>query len=119
MILGPSVYRKWAKLFYDAGDKIGREFRFDGPRMTKYATDAGFVDITHRRFKVPHGPWPKDRRLKAMGLYVGLYMDLSLDGFALYPIGQILGWSLEEVQVLVANMRTSIRTLKNRTTSDM
>jgi hypothetical protein len=48
-----------------------------------------------------------------------MYMNLSLDGFAIYPIGQILGWSLEEVQVLVAQMRRAINTTKNCTVSDM
>ncbi len=46
-------------------------------------------------------------------------MDLSLDGFAIYPIGQILGWSFDEVQVLVAKMRAAIRDPRNRTNSDM
>lgn len=113
------IYKQWARLFYDAGDKIGREFRFSDENMLKYARDAGFTDIVHRKFKVPHGPWPKDKRLKEMGKYIRLYMDLSLDGFAVYPIGQILGWSFEEVQVLVAKMRSAVLNLKNLTNSDM
>jgi len=46
-------------------------------------------------------------------------MNLSLDGFVIYPIGQILGWTLEEVQVLVAQMRGAINNPKNCTASDM
>lgn len=87
--------------------------------MVQYAKDAGFVDITHKKFTVPHGAWPKDKRMKQMGSFIGLYMDLSLDGFAIYPIGQILGWTLEEVMVLVANMRAAIKNPKNMTVSDM
>ncbi|RYP40580.1 hypothetical protein DL767_001580 [Monosporascus sp. MG133] len=113
------VFRQWAKLFYDAGDKIGRTFRFNEENMVKYARDAGFSEITHKKFTVPHGSWPKDKRLKEMGMYVGLYMSLSLDGFAVYPIGQILGWSLQEVQILVAKMRAAIKDPNNRTCSDM
>ncbi|RYO96507.1 hypothetical protein DL765_011596 [Monosporascus sp. GIB2] len=113
------VFRQWAKLFYDAGDKIGRTFRFNEENMVKYARDAGFTEIIHKKFTIPHSPWPKDKRLKEMGLYVGLYMNLSLDGFAVYPIGQILGWSLQEVQVLVAKMRAAIKDPNNRTCSDM
>ncbi len=89
--------------------------------MLGWATDAGFPadSVQHKKFKLPHGPWPKDKRLKEMGAYTGLYMDLSLDGFALFPIGQILGWTLEEVQVLVANMRQAVHDPRNRTNSDM
>ncbi|KAK3353957.1 S-adenosyl-L-methionine-dependent methyltransferase [Lasiosphaeria hispida] len=113
------VFNQWAKLFYDAGDVIGHTFRVNEESMVKYARDAGFAEITHKKFKMPHSPWPKDKRLKEMGRYTGLYMNLSLDGFALYPIGQILGWTLEEVQTLVENMRAAIRDPKNRTVSDM
>ena len=113
------MYNQWYKVFYEAGDKIGREFRFSEKNMVPWAKDAGFINITHQKFKVPHGPWPKDPRLKEIGMFTGLYMDLSLDGFAIYPIGQILGWSFEEVQVLVAQMRASIRNRNNRTNSDM
>jgi len=109
----------WAKLFYDAGDKIGREFRVNEENMTGYATQAGFTNIYHKKFKLPHGPWPKDKKLKDMGMFVGLYMDISLDGFAIYPIGQILGWTFEEVQILVAKMRSSIKNQRNMTNSDM
>jgi hypothetical protein len=106
-------------VFYEAGDKIGRTFRFNEDNMVSYARDAGFTEITHKKFKVPHGSWPKDKRLKEMGKFVSLYMDLSLDGFAIYPIGQVLGWSFEEVQVFVAKMRAAIFNPKNMANSDM
>ncbi|KAH7013798.1 S-adenosyl-L-methionine-dependent methyltransferase [Ilyonectria destructans] len=113
------TFKKWAQLFYDAGDKLGRTFRCTDGMMEKFASDAGFGKITKKVFTIPHSAWPKDQKLKKQGQYVGLYMDFSLDGFALYPIGQILGWSFEEVQVLVAEMRNAIRNPKNLTCSDM
>lgn len=113
------VFNQWAKLFYTAGDKIGQEFRVDEGRLLGYAQGAGFQGVVYKKFKLPIGPWPKDARLKEMGMYTALYMDLSLDGFALYPVGQILGWSLEEVQTLVAMMRHAVLDPRNRTNSDM
>ena len=117
--LSQSIFKQWAQVFYEAGDKIGRTFRFSLEGLQKYAQDAGFENITARKYKLPHGTWPRDKRLKEMGMYVALYMDLSLDGFAIYPIGQILGWSLEEVQALVAKMRAAVLNPRNRTNSDM
>jgi hypothetical protein len=76
--------------------------------MQKYIEEAGFVDVQHRWWKVPIGGWARDPLLKQVGLYNGLYIDLSLDGFALYPIGQIMGWSLEEVHELVNGMRKEL-----------
>ena len=111
--------KQWAQLFYDAGDAMGREFRFSEENMTKWAQDAHFENITSRTIKIPHGTWPKDKRLKEMGAFIELYMDLSLDGFALYPVGQVLGWSQDEVDVLVARMRRAIRNPRNLVNADM
>jgi len=66
------VYKRWAKLFYDAGDVIGRTFRFSDKEMIPYAEQAGFTNIVHERITVPHGHWPKDKRMKAMGSAVSV-----------------------------------------------
>ncbi|KAH8895803.1 S-adenosyl-L-methionine-dependent methyltransferase [Thozetella sp. PMI_491] len=113
------IYQKWARLFYDAGDKLGRTFKFANGQMEEWARGAGFEDITHKKYKVPFGTWPKDKKTKELGAYIGLFFDVSLDGFAIYPIGQILGWTLDEVQVLVAEMRSAVRNPKNMTVGDV
>lgn len=81
--------------------------------MGNWPKDAGFTNITHQIHKVPLNPWPKDKNMKAQGAYCGLYMDLSLDGFALFPMGEILGWPMEEVHMLVARFRAAIRNPRN------
>lgn len=108
------VFHKWYKLFFDAGDKVGRTFRMvENNRMVRDMEEAGFVDIVHKQWKVPIGGWPSDPKLKQVGLYNGLFIDQSLDGFVVFPIGEILGWSFEEVSVLVANMRAALRDPKS------
>ncbi|KAM5348611.1 hypothetical protein ACJ41O_008435 [Fusarium nematophilum] len=116
---GTNTFKQWAQLFYDAGDKFGRTFRLTDMKMEENARNTGFVDVSHQIFNIPYGYWPKDKRLKQLGQYVGLYLDLSLDGFALYPIGEVLGWSFEEVNVLVAKMRAAIRNQNNWASSDI
>ncbi|RSL46755.1 hypothetical protein CEP54_013696 [Fusarium duplospermum] len=116
---GNKVWKQWTQLFYDAGDKLGRTFRLSDIGMEKAARDAGFDGITYRIFNIPYGNWPKDKGLKQLGQYAGLYLDLSLDGFALLPIGEVLGWSFEEVEVLVAKMRAVVRNPNNWVNSDM
>lgn len=103
------IFKKWCQLFFAAGDKIGRTFKIarDGT-MKKYFEEAGFEDIHHQSWKVPIGGWAQDPLLKRVGQYNGLYIDLSLDGFAVFPVGQILGWSLDEVQTLVNTMRKEL-----------
>ncbi|KAK0617008.1 S-adenosyl-L-methionine-dependent methyltransferase [Immersiella caudata] len=103
------VFKRWCQLFWVAGDKAGRTFRIarDGT-MQKLIEEAGFTDLHHLRWKVPIGGWAQDPLLKQVGLYNGLYIDQSLDGFALFPLAQILGWTFEEVETLVADMRKAI-----------
>ncbi|KAJ4175551.1 hypothetical protein NW767_015750 [Fusarium falciforme] len=113
------TFTQWADLFYDAGDEIGRTFRVCDGILEESAEKAGFEKIVHKQYTIPLAGWPKDPRLKKQGHFVGLYMDMSVDGFAVYPIGQILGWSFEEVQVLVAQMRAILRNPKHLGTGDM
>jgi SAM-dependent methyltransferase len=113
------TFRQWAQLFYDAGDKVGRTFNITNGLMQESAHAAGFEDIVHKVHTIPLGDWLKDSRRKRLGQFAGLYMDLSLDGFALYPIGQILGWSREEVEILVTKMRAIIHNPKHLGSGDM
>jgi len=34
-----------------------------GPKLKKWAEDAGFVNVQEHVFKIPMGPWPKDPKL--------------------------------------------------------
>jgi hypothetical protein len=87
--------------------------------MEKNIRDAGFTNVVNKTFKIPYGTWPKDKRLKDLGAYTALYLEVSLDGFATFPIGELMGWSSEEVHVLVAKMRAAIRNPKNLVNGDM
>lgn len=107
------VFKQWAQLFYSVGEITGRTFRVTDA-MPAWGPGAGFTNVTHRLDRVPLCPWPRDKRLKELGAYCAASLDLSLDGLALFPIGQILGWSLEEIQVLVARMRSAVRSPRTR-----
>lgn len=113
------IFRKWAPLFWEAGDITGRTFRIaidDGPGpflMETYMKNAGFVDIVHKKWKVPIGGWPEDPKLKQIGFYGGFFVDQSLEGWAVMPIGEILGWTFEEVTELVEALRKKLQDPKS------
>ena len=71
--------------------------------------EAGFTNLVSKSWKVPIGGWPQDEKLKQIGFYNGAFIDQSLDGFAIFPVGEILGWSVDEVTALVAEMRKALR----------
>ncbi|CAG7562477.1 unnamed protein product [Fusarium equiseti] len=104
------IFYKWYQLFFECGRKTGRTFEIarDG-HQEEYMREAGFTDMVSRSWKVPVGGWPQDEKLKQIGLYNGAFIDQSLDGFAIFPVGEILGWSVDEVTALVAQMRKALR----------
>ncbi|KAG5784974.1 hypothetical protein H9Q73_001347 [Fusarium xylarioides] len=104
------IFKKWCKLFFECGRKTGRtwEIARDG-RQEEYMREAGFTDLSSKSWKLPVGGWPQDKKLKHIGLYNGAFIDHSIDAFAIFPIGEILGWSKEEVTVLVSQMRKALK----------
>lgn len=61
-------------LVCQAATSIGQN-GYPGPKLKKWAEDAGFVNIKEHVFKVPHGTWPKDPRL--VSLNSKLFRDLT------------------------------------------
>lgn len=108
------VFKTWCQLFWAVGDKTGRTMRIgrDGT-MERLMKEQGFTEVVHKSYKVPIGAWAKDGKLKLVGLLNWHYIDQSLDGFAVYPMGQMLGWSRKEVSELVERMRRAIREVRS------
>lgn len=98
------IYHRWNALFAEAGERMGRTFQIYD-QMRGYVEDAGYVDVVARTWKVPIGGWAKDPRLKSVGLYTLLFLDQSVEGFALYMLKSVMGWEFEEIQVLIAQMK--------------
>ncbi|RKL35064.1 hypothetical protein BFJ72_g9063 [Fusarium proliferatum] len=104
------IFKKWCKLFFECGRQTGRtwEIARDG-RQEEYMREAGFTDLFSKSWKLPVGVWPQDKKLKQIGLYNGAFIDHSIDASAIFPIGEILGWSEEEVTILVSRMRKALK----------
>lgn len=70
---------------------------------------AGFVDVQETLLKWPINTWPKDEHMKKIGMYSRENTLQALEAFSLAPLTRFLGWSEEEVQVLVAGARADIK----------
>ena len=104
------VLDQWGELFIKAGGKTG--CRFDIARehnMKETMNTVGFIDIVEKPVTIPCGSWPKERRFKESGLLIQLSIEESLEGLATYLGTQILGWSKDEVTILVAKMRNIVK----------
>lgn len=103
------VFNKWAQIFRDGGEKLGRSFDvIEGHNMKSYIEKAGFTDVVEEKIKVPLHGWPKDPHLQRMGFLSQVALEQSLEGFVLYLLTQVLEWSPEETTALVDNMRREI-----------
>lgn len=109
------IFKRWANIFHEAGDKMNRTLRIGtNGKMKRYLHDAGFINIVHRSYQVPVGTWSSDARYRKIGLYNLAFMEQSLEGFALFLLVEIMGWEYAQVQVFVAQMRSAIRDVKIR-----
>lgn len=53
---------KWVTILLQASRDFGRD-PCPGPKLEGYLKDAGFKNVQAFKFKLPIGPWPKDKRL--------------------------------------------------------
>ncbi|PKS08438.1 hypothetical protein jhhlp_005149, partial [Lomentospora prolificans] len=100
-----SALAQWGKLFVEGGKKIGRTFTMvDDGTQRKGMEEAGYVEIEERNFKVPMGKWPKDPKLKQLGIYAYAAVAADIEGYVLY-MANLQGWTKEEVAVYAAHLR--------------
>jgi hypothetical protein len=88
-------------------DALGIHFnaaREEAADLEKY----GFTNVRHKILKVPLGTWPKNKTLKLIGLYLRTSVLLGLDGMSFGPLCRGLGWSKEQVDVYLVDIRKSI-----------
>jgi hypothetical protein len=65
---------------------------------------AGFIEIHTRWYNWPIGPWAKQKKNKLIGRYaLANFHDAAGASVAMFT--RVLGWSIEEHQVLIAEVR--------------
>jgi hypothetical protein len=56
----------------------------------------------------PIGRWPKDQRMKEIGAFTQLALDMDAEGYLLY-MANTLGWTREEIMVYLAIFKREVR----------
>ncbi|KAK0724610.1 S-adenosyl-L-methionine-dependent methyltransferase [Lasiosphaeris hirsuta] len=92
----------------EACEKIGRTMN-PAPKFKGWAEDAGFTNVQEQRFKIPIGAWPRDSRLKEIGILMSVNMVEGVEAFTAALFCDVLGWSKDEVSVLNAGVRSSAK----------
>ncbi|PWI64073.1 hypothetical protein PCL_00020 [Purpureocillium lilacinum] len=103
------IFWRWAKVLWEGADRMGKTLRIvDDGKMSKLIGDAGFVQVEETKYKVPIGSWSRDPTASEIGESGLAFMLESLEGFALFILKEIMGWTYDEIQVFVKEMREAI-----------
>jgi hypothetical protein len=106
-----SAYVEVCATFQEIAEQIGASP--DAPLSYRsWLEQAGFIDIHEQGFKVPTSPWPRDPRLKKIGAFELVNVMAGAQAFLLRGYTANLGRTREELEVLLAQMRKELVTLK-------
>lgn len=71
-------------------------------------TEAGYDDVNERTHKCPIGVWPRDRRLRYIGLFMRTAILDGLPGLTRKPFGQGLGWTQLQIEMFLVDVRKAL-----------
>jgi len=104
-------------LLRDWGPNLGRSAENSGRKagimntMQDAIERAGFRNVHIKDYKVPIGPWPRDKQLKEAGVASFRHLSEGMEGYCMWLLtkfGEPAPWSMNEVIVYVAELRKEI-----------
>ena len=123
-----SALKKWSDLLLDVGKKIGRDL--DAAKSYKEEMEkVGYTDIGVRVDVWPMNQWPKGAKNKEIGIskkFDMLKMIMligagtwnlenvlqGLDGFTMATFTRIFGWTVQEVELFLVDVRKEMKNTK-------
>ncbi|KAI2632200.1 S-adenosyl-L-methionine-dependent methyltransferase [Hypoxylon sp. NC1633] len=76
----------------------------------RWMREAGFINVREVVLNTPIGTWPKDPHLARVGLYTRNMIYDGLHGFSIRPFTHGLGWTPEQVEVFLVDIRKALLT---------
>jgi SAM-dependent methyltransferase len=105
--LQPIQIYRCVDLLNEAMEKMGFKMRV-AQTFKDLLTDAGFVDVVETKFRAPWGPWPEDRRLKAIGFWHIEQLKHGLHGIVMGLLTRSLGWTSKQVEDFLVKLRKEL-----------
>ena len=92
----------------DKGSKVlGRPF-IKVWEMRHWMEEAGFVNVSESHYHWASNTWPRDKKLKELGIWNNMNISQGLEGFMMGVGTRALGWQPEEIKVLAAKSLTEL-----------
>lgn len=102
---------EWTAEITKAAEMIGTPL--DKPwSYRKWMEEAGFINVKQVIHFLPTNMWPKDEKLKELGTWQMVNVLEGLEGFSLALFTKTLGWSREELEILLAAVRKDVQNRK-------
>ncbi|KAF6829834.1 methyltransferase domain-containing protein [Colletotrichum plurivorum] len=105
---------RFAELLKAAGAKFGRRFVV-ASELRDLMREVGFQDVSLSRYKWPMNDWPRDARFRELGMWNFQNGMAAADGLALAPLTRAHGWTREEVEVFLVDVRADMRNWRYHT----
>ncbi|KAF9873065.1 hypothetical protein CkaCkLH20_09575 [Colletotrichum karsti] len=107
------IFNQWYNWIVEGQAKMGKpQGNVASGRFKQALLDAGFTDLVEKRWKVPVGTWPAKPEMKRLGYCNLEFMEKSLEGFMLYILKEVLGFTTEETHVTISEVRAAFRDYK-------
>ncbi|KAG4422844.1 hypothetical protein IFR04_004066 [Cadophora malorum] len=106
-----SAINYWIKTGIPGVTALGREIHTAHTYKERMIA-AGFENVTEVIYKWPTNRWPKDKRMKELGMWALENMLSSLEAISLAIFTRGLGWSKAELDVLLAKVRGEMKDTK-------
>ncbi|KAG6080760.1 hypothetical protein E4U16_008152 [Claviceps sp. LM84 group G4] len=105
------VLGTYGDLFREGGRILNRPFFLQEIQQQAF-DEAGFVEKTVARYKIPIGPWAKDPKLAEVGRFTAAALENDLQGYTQMVWENVPKPPADEYHVWLANMRKAIRNTK-------
>lgn len=101
---------QWCDYTLEGSARVGRKWA-DPHEYKSIMEDVGFVDVVEKKLKWPLNTWPKDPKLKELGMWVREDMSEILPAVSrVFTMG--LGWSMEDVDSFLEKARADLMNRK-------
>ncbi|RSL84998.1 hypothetical protein CEP52_016280 [Fusarium oligoseptatum] len=98
---------RWCTLLGEAAVKLGRSFQ-PTDQLATIMKQVGFTDVVETHFKWPINRWPKEKKYKELGAWNNQNASQVLESATLAPFTRVLGWSVEEVNLFLVDVRKDL-----------
>lgn len=101
-----AIIVRWTELICEAAEKLGRPWR-NTAYYKQYFEEVGFENVVERRFYWPIGPWAKGDYYKNLSMYFIEDVKKGMEPITMKLFPK-LGWTKDEIQVMVAKVRNDM-----------